>query len=137
MILLGGDKRAADHCICVWEASVLTLQMCVVILRMKSCVCRLFFPFSAIFCVPRKVLSVCFHLVFQRIWREGLRKTEDLFYILFKCSCYDACSFFCLFFSIRIYCVCSDGTEIQIMCSNVVNILICSYLEENIMPTFN
>lgn len=41
------------------------------------------------------------------------------------------------FFPRRTYCVCSDGTEIQIVCPNVLIILICSHMEENIMPTFN
>lgn len=134
MILLGGDKRAADYCICVCEASVQTLQMCVVILRMRSCACHLFFPFSGIFCVPCKVWSVCFHLVFQRIWREDLRKPEDLF---FSCSNVFAMMPALFFFPRRTYCVCSDGTEIQIVCPNVLIILICSHMEENIMPTFN
>lgn len=38
------------------------------------------------------------------------------------------------FFPRRIYGICSDGTEIQIMCSNVLIIPVCSDSEENKMP---
>lgn len=44
MILLGGDKLASDYCICVREASVLTLQMRMVILGMRSCNLSFVFP---------------------------------------------------------------------------------------------
>lgn len=35
--LLAGDKPVSDYCICACEASVLTLQMCVVVLGIRPC----------------------------------------------------------------------------------------------------
>lgn len=59
MVLLGGDKLASDYCICVCEASVLTLQMWMVILGIRSR------DLSFIFPQRKKKIYFVFHVRFQ------------------------------------------------------------------------
>lgn len=128
-----GVSQASGCCICVCEASVLTLQVCVVIVR-RSHEFSVGFPPLAygknIYIVFRVRFYVSFFSWCFREYKGRTSKCWNLFFcshVLVKIPC----------FLWRTCSVCSDGTEIQIMCSNLLVILVCSYLTGKDNGNFN